>query len=220
MSADPKLVEYYRRRAGEYEEIYEWKDPQRQEEQDLVSEAIKTSLRGRDVLEVACGTGYWTRVLSEAAGSIVATDLGEEVMEVARGKEYGCPVTFRREDAYDLSFEDGAFDGGLAFSWFSHVPREMIDPFLEEFHRVLGDGSRGLIVDNVYVEGIGGELVTRIEDPNTYKIRTLRDGGIFTIVKNYFGVEDLLKIFRRHVENFSEENVYHGRCFWYVDYEI
>jgi SAM-dependent methyltransferase len=220
MSADPKLVEYYRRRAGEYEEIYEWRDPRRQEEQDLVSDAIKSSLGGRDVLEVACGTGYWTRVLSETAGSIVATDLGEEVMEVARGKEYGCPVTFRREDAYRLSFGDGAFDGGLAFSWFSHVPRAMIDPFLEEFHRVLKPGSRVFIVDNVYVEGIGGELVTREGDIDTYKIRTLRDGGVFTIVKNYFEVDDLHNIFGKHVRGFSEENVFHGKCFWYVDYVI
>jgi len=220
MSADPKLVEYYRRRAGEYEEIYDWRDPQRQEEQDLVSEAIQTSMRGRDVLEVACGTGYWTRVLSETAGSIVATDLGEEVMEVARGKEYGCPVTFRKEDAYHLSFDDGAFDGGLAFSWLSHVPRDIIDPFLEELHRVLKADSRVLIVDNVYVEGIGGELVRKPGDPNTYKIRTLRDGGVFTIVKNYFEVDDLLEIFGKHVKGFSEENVFHGKCFWYIDYEI
>ena len=141
-------------------------------------------------------------------------------MVVARGKEYSCPVDFRREDAYDLSFGDGAFDGGLAFSWFSHVPRDMIDPFLEEFHRVLKPGSRVLIVDNVYVEGIGGELVRKPGNPNTYKIRTLRDGGVFTIVKNYFGVEDLLEIFGRHSEDFSEENIFHGRCFWYVDYEI
>jgi len=220
MPTDPKLVEYYRRRAGEYEEIYDWRDPQRQEEQDLVSEAIKSSLRERDVLEVACGTGFWTRVLSETAGSIVATDLGVEVMEVARGKEYGCPVTFRREDAYDLSFEDDDFDGGLAFSWFSHVPRDTIDPFLEELHRVLRPGSRIFIADNVYVEGIGGELVRRPGDSNTYKIRTLRDGGVFTIVKNYFDVDDLLDIFGKHVKGFSEENVFHGKCFWYVDYEI
>ena len=218
MTADDRLVEYYRKRAGEYEEIYEWNDPDRQREQDLLSTAIQDSLRGRDVLEVACGTGWWTRILSESAKSIMATDLGDEVMDIAREKKYGCPVTFRREDAYNLSFEDDSFNGGLAFSWFSHIPSEFIDRFLDEFHRVLAEGSRVFIADNTLIQGIGGEPVGREGDPNTYKIRALKEEGVFTIVKNYFSVEDLVDIFGRHVEGFSENNVMHGECFWYVDY--
>jgi ubiquinone/menaquinone biosynthesis C-methylase UbiE len=170
------------------------------------------------VIEVACGTGWWTRILSESANSIVATDLGEEVMKIAKEKEYGCPVTFKKEDAYDLSFQDSSFDGGLAFSWFSHIPLNLIDSFLTEFHRVLGKSSRVFIADNVYVQGIGGELERKEGDPNTYKIRFLKDGGVFTIVKNYYSVEDLVDIFERHVEGFSEDNVRHGNCFWNVDY--
>ena len=172
------------------------------------------------MLEVACGTWWWTRILSESASSIVATDLGYEVMEIAKEKKYGCPVTFKREDAYNLSFEDDSFDGGLAFSWFSHIPHNLIDTFLDEFHRVLAEGSRVFIADNAYIQGIGGEPVGKEEDPNTYKIRFLKDGGVFTIVKNYFSLEDLVKIFGRHVEGFSENNVIHGKCFWYVDYVL
>lgn len=36
-------------------------------------------LAGRRVLEVACGTGYWTKTLSETAERIVAKDIGEDV---------------------------------------------------------------------------------------------------------------------------------------------
>ena len=46
---DDNLVEYYRRRAGEYEEIYDWRDPDRQRELDMLSTGIRDSLRGRDV---------------------------------------------------------------------------------------------------------------------------------------------------------------------------
>jgi len=214
------IVEYYRRRAGEYEEIYGWRDPHRQEEQVLIGEALKESLKARRVLEVACGTGYWTRILSEAAKAITATDIGEEVMELARRKRYGCPVSFRREDAYDLSYDDDSFDGGFAFSWFSHVPRQRIDHFLTGFHRVLQGGSRVFIADNVYIPGIGGEQIRKENDENTYKHRTLRDGSEFIIVKNYFSVEDLIEFFGRHVAGFDEGNVFHGKCFWYVDYEL
>ncbi len=220
MTADDKLVEYYRRRAGEYEEIYVWGDPDRQREQDMLSTAIRDSLQGRNVLEVACGTGWWTRILSESAKSIMATDLGDEVLEIAQEKKYGCSVTFKREDAYNLSFEDDSFNGGLAFSWFSHIPHDLIDIFLDEFHRVLAGGSRIFIADNAYIQGIGGKPVGKEGDLNTYKIRALKDGGVFTIVKNYFSVEDLVEIFGRHVEGFSENNVMHGKCFWYVDYVL
>lgn len=214
------LVDYYRKRAEEYEEIYEWRDPSRQEEQELVGRAIRGALGGRRVLEVACGTGYWTRVLSETAESIMATDLGEEVMELAKSKEYGCPVCFRKEDAYHLSFKDGSYNGGLAFSWLSHVPGHKVDGFLREFHRVLEEGSRVIIADNVYIPGVGGELIRREGDENTYKHRTLKDGSEFVIVKNYFSPQELTGIFGRHVDGFTDENVFYGRCFWYVDYEL
>ena len=141
------IVAYYRRRAGEYEEIYDWKDYDRQEEQKLIAEAIKDYLARRRVLEVACGTGYWTKILSETVERIVATDIREDVIELAKLKKYRCPIEFEREDAYDLTFDDDSFDVGLAFSWFSHIPRERIHPFLKEFHRVLQDGASVLIAE-------------------------------------------------------------------------
>ena len=140
------VFENYRRRTGEYE-IYDWKDDNRQEEQGLIEKAIKDYLAGRRVLEVACGTGYWTKILSETAERIVATDIGEEVIELAKLKKYRCPIEFERENANDLTFDDDSFDGGLAFSRFYHIPRERIHPFLKEFHHVVQDGVRVLIAE-------------------------------------------------------------------------
>ncbi len=214
------LVEYYRERAEEYDEIYEWRDPHRQEEQLILGEAIKESLEGRRVLEVACGTGYWTRILSQTAESIMATDLGENVMELAQEKEYACPVTFRKEDAYNLSFSNGSFDGGFSFSWFSHIPRKRLDSFLKGFHRVLEAGSRVFMADNAYIPGVGGKLIKQAGSEDTYKKRTLKDGREFTIIKNYYSVDDLKMMFSRHVKGFDLDNIFLGNCFWYVSYEI
>jgi len=91
------IVAYYRRRAWEYEEIYDWKDDTRQEDQGLLEETIKDYLAGRRVLEVACGIGYWTKILSETAERIVATDIGEDVIELAKLKKYRCPIELERE---------------------------------------------------------------------------------------------------------------------------
>jgi len=214
------LVEYYRKRAEEYDEIYEWRDPHRQMEQLILGEAIKENLEGRRVLEVACGTGYWTRILSQTAESIMATDLGEEVIELAKGKKYACPVTFRKEDAFNLSFSDGSYDGGFSFSWFSHIPRKRIDSFLNGLHRVLEKDSRVFMADNAYIPGVGGKLIIPAGSEDTYKKRTLKDGREFTIIKNYYSVDDLKTIFKRHVNGFDLDNIFLGNCFWYVSYEI
>lgn len=214
------MEDYYRRRAEEYEEIYRQDDPIRQEEQRKIADTIKSVLKGRNVIEIACGTGYWTQFISETAQSIVATDAVQGVLKVAERKQYRCPVSFRIEDAYNLSFEDNAFNGGLANLWFSHIPKDRIDAFLKGFHRVLKKGSKIFIADNVFIPGIGGELITKAGDKNTYKLRKLKDGSENLVLKNYYSVDGLAEIFGRHNKGFTKENIFYGKCFWYVTYEL
>jgi len=214
------LVNYYRQRAKEYEDVYEWRDPQRQEEQDLMAETIKEYLRGRDVLDLACGTGYWDRILSETARTITGIDVSTEVLEIARTKEYGCPAEFRVGDAYEPPFEEASFDGALTTFWLSHIPRDRVHTFLESMHRVLKRGSRVFVADNTYIEGVGGPLVREEGDENTYKLRTLKDGGRHLVLKNYYAQAELVKLFGRHVEGFAESNVFYGHCFWWAHYAL
>lgn len=66
------------------------------------------------VLETAAGTGALTRVLAAslpAPTRLVATDLNEAMLEVARGRvPVDRPVEWRQADALSLPFEDGSFD--------------------------------------------------------------------------------------------------------------
>lgn len=213
------MEEYYKKRAKEYEQIYYRNEPVRQKEQNVLANAIKTALNGRNVLEIACGTGYWTMFLSETAKSIIATDIVSEVLDIAKRKHYPNHVYFQKEDAYNLSFEDKSFDGGMAILWFSHIPKDKIDSFLNEFHRVLQKGSRIFIADNVYLPDVGGTLITKHGDKDTYKIRRLGDGNENTVLKNYYSPKELVDIFSKHV-NFGKENIFYGSCFWYVHYEL
>ncbi len=41
-----------------------------------------------------------------------------------------------------------------------------------------------------------------------------------TIVKNYVSTNDLVEILSSHMERFKGNNVFLGRCFWYVGYEL
>lgn len=210
------LSEYYSKRAKEYERIYHRDDPVRQSEQNEIAAAIKEVFKDLRVLEVACGTGFWTTFLSEVANNITAIDISDEVLVIARSKKYQCVVNFQNADAYKLPFERNAYDGGMAHFWFSHIPKEKIELFLDGFHRVLMDDAPVFMTDNVYNKGVGGELVKRPGDLNTYKIRILENGEKYEVLKNYYSEAQLKDIFGKY----KRVEIFYRTCFWFVKYII
>jgi len=214
------MVKYYKDRAKEYEQVYEWRDPNRQQEQDHLGKEIKKAFKARDVLDIGCGTGYWTQKTSMTAHRITGIDVNEAVLEIARSKTYGCPTEFKKMDAYDMRFQPNTFTGALATFWLSHVRREDMDDWIEHMHSILAPGARVFIADNTYIEGVGGRLVAKEGDPNTYKLRTLNDGSQHLIVKNYFTAEELVELFSRHTIGVTADDVFHGRCFWWISYQL
>lgn len=211
------MKEYYSKRAQEYEQIYHRDDPVRQSEQNKIAEEIKKTFCNRDVLEVACGTGFWTTFLSETAKSIIAIDNSEEVLEIAQSKHYKCPIYFQKCDAYNFPFLECSFDGGLANFWFSHIPKGKIELFLKGFHQVLSDKARVFIGDNVFNENIGGKLIQEKGNDNTYKIRTLENGKQYKVLKNYYSEKQIVNIFNKSANLL---NIYFGKCFWYICYKL
>ena len=211
------INKYYSKRAQEYEQIYQRDDPIRQSEQSKIAEEIKKNFYDKNVLEVACGTGFWTFFLSEVAKEIVATDNSDEVIKIAQSKNYKCPVFFQKCDAYNLPFSALSFNGGLANFWFSHISKDKIKLFLDGFHRVLSNQAIVFIADNVFNEDIGGKLVREKDSDNTYKIRYLENDDKYKILKNYYSEKELVNIFSRYGNLL---NMYFGNCFWYIYYEV
>ena len=78
------------------------------------------------VMDIGCGTGYWTQRISETAKSIVGIDINEAVLEIARSKEYGCPTEYRVMDAYNMDFGETKFNGAIASFMLSHVLKQDI----------------------------------------------------------------------------------------------
>ena len=136
------MREYYDSSSQEYDRIYRRDDPLRQAEQEALADALRSAVAGRRVLEIACGTGHWTEIAAETAIHVVAADVSDRMLSVARAK--GMPedkVELRRADAYALYRTPGNFDAGLANFWFSHVPKERLEEFLWGFHQRLGPGA-------------------------------------------------------------------------------
>ncbi len=181
---DQTLLDYYARRAAEYEQIYQ--KPERQIKLALLKAYLIKLLAGRDVLEVACGTGYWTAHLAPFTRSMLATDASAEVLDVAQAKAYPPNrVRFEQADAYALDTVTGDFNGGFAGFWWSHIQKSRQADFLKSFHGRLQSGATAVLIDNQYVEGSSTPISGTDEDGNTYQDRRLADGSRHRVLKNF-----------------------------------
>jgi len=214
--ASADLVDYYRRRASEYEAIYA--KPERQSDLAVLRQAVPQRLVGRRVLEIACGTGYWTALVAPLAASMVATDLAEEPMAIARGKSYPPQkVRFMLADAYQLPESLGRFDGALAIFWWSHIPLGRIGDFLASLHPRLQPGARVVLMDNLYVEQSSTPIGERDPDGNTYQRRRLADGSERRVLKNFPSEADLRAALGPHAARFAYRPL---EYYWLAEYEL
>lgn len=98
---------------------------------------------GGDVLDVACGTGRFTRHVAGEAAFAWGIDLSDGMLERARryaDRDGVGNVSFARMDAADLHFGDDAFDG-VACCWALHLFPD-VPAALSEVRRVLAPGGR------------------------------------------------------------------------------
>lgn len=212
--ASAELLDYYRRRAREYEAIYA--KPERQLDLAALRAQIPERLRGARVLELACGTGYWTAVIAPAAASVLATDLAEEPMRIAESKHYPGNVVFKRADAYALAGL-GRFDAAFAGFWWSHVPRRRIDEFLASLHGCLDSGARVLLLDNRYVPGSSTPLSSLDPEGNSYQLRRLGDGAEVRVLKNFPDEAELRSRLARYSADVSYKEL---EYYWLVEYRL
>jgi ubiquinone/menaquinone biosynthesis C-methylase UbiE len=191
-----KLAAYYAQRAAEYERIYA--KPERQADLRVLEARIRKMLAGRKVLELACGTGYWTDVFAAQAAQVTALDLNEEVLEIARTKKNADKVKFVRGSAYEIPDFGRAHDALFAGHWWSHVPLAKMDGFLETVTRAVAPGALIAFFDNRYVEGSSTPVSRRDAQGNTYQARKLDDGSSHEVLKNFPAEGELIQRASRH----------------------
>jgi demethylmenaquinone methyltransferase/2-methoxy-6-polyprenyl-1,4-benzoquinol methylase len=188
----PDLADYYARRAPEYERFYD--KPERQADLALLRQRVAGLCAGRKVLEVACGTGWWTEVLAQAAAQVTGLDVNEEVLQIARAKPLPTGrVEFLRADAYALPDFGRRHDMLFASFWWSHVPLARLDEFLDGCVRAAAPGALLVFLDGRYVEGSSTPLARQDADGNTYQVRKLEDGSVHEVLKNYPAQSELMR---------------------------
>jgi len=179
---DP-MQAYYAKRAPYYDDVYE--KPERRADIAFLREFLPAAFARRNVLEVACGTGYWTQVIAPAAAAMTATDATPEPLALARARPGVQAVRFELADAYALPLRLGQFDAAYAGLWLSHVPIGRRAAFLASLHRLLQPGARVVFLDNSEVQCIELPIAERDQEGNTYQHRRLKDGTLHRVLKNF-----------------------------------
>ncbi len=208
------MAEYYAQRAVEYERIYHRSE--RSDDLKTLAAKLSTTFENCNVLEIACGTGYWTQIIAQSAKSILATDCNRQVIEIAQQKNYKqCNVSFEESDAYLLSNVTESFAGGFCGFWWSHILKSRLSDFLTIFHSKLQDNALVVIVDNNYVAGSSTPIERKDEQGNTYQIRTLRDGSEHEVLKNFPSKIELQEQLSGFAHNVKVTNLTY---YWLVEY--
>jgi SAM-dependent methyltransferase len=176
-------AQFYAKSASNHDRVYD--KPERQHDLAAMRTQVAEALRGHVVLELACGTGYWTKVIADSADSVVATDINAEMIDMAKLRALPADkVQFRVADAYDLPDDIGSYTAVFIGFWWSHIKREQQEKFLAHLRSKVGDVLL-VLLDDVYVEG-SSETVARTDlEGNTYQIRVAPDGERYEIPKTY-----------------------------------
>jgi SAM-dependent methyltransferase len=189
MSLIDDTSRYYAERAPVYDESAGYNDPAAEQLRAPIKARYRDMFKDHTVLEIACGTGYWTPTIAEAAKLVFAVDINPVL--IARAKDR-CShlrnVTFQVADAYTLTDVPTGFSAALGIWWWSHIPRERLAAFLAVLHSRLDAGAFVLFVDQL---PYGGHIRRKDANGNTLEQRSLPDGRVFEIVKNFPTEQDI-----------------------------
>lgn len=186
--SNKQVAEYYARLGEAVEDIY--LEPDMDEDIDDMSIHLGNVLAGHSVLELGCGTGYWTEVVAESAKSVLALDINANLVDIAR--ERGMPeekVAFRVADALDLPEDIGKDIGNISavlvsFLW-SHLTKSEQDRLLATLKKRLGKDVLLVILDESFVEGFSETTARTDAEGNTWEILMTPDGERVELPKSY-----------------------------------
>jgi len=196
---EPVLQEqmrYYRERAAEYDATVLSDDdgdvyPLAQELRAWPPTIMARLTPCEQALELACGTGIWTRPLLAVAQQILAVDASPEMLALNRAKVADARVRYQLADLFAWE-ADAPVDLAFAAMWFSHVPSQRLPPMLATLRRAVRPGGQLCIVDEPDSSPV---RPLTAEDPDL-ETRELRDGRRFQIVKIYQSPQRLAALCR------------------------
>ncbi len=117
----------------------------RKSDAQIFAEYLK--LEGARVLDVGCGAGRMTRLLTKMGGQVTGLDPGQAQLERARMVEPAGEETYRAGVAQEMPFADASFDLVFFFNSLHHIPQPAMATGLAEADRVLVAGGTLFIAE-------------------------------------------------------------------------
>lgn len=179
------ISSYYKERAKEYNKVYQI--PEEQDDLIKATELFQQLFADKSVLEIACGTGYWTEQIARTASSVFATDVNEAMIDIAKTRSYCGNVSFKICDMYQLAVDrkfDGLFGG---FIW-SHILLQDLDEFLFKLQDHIIETGQMVFIDSKQVKGSSHDKKRTIRVDaygNAYQTRRLENGTEYEVLKNF-----------------------------------
>ena len=195
-------LEYYRARAAEYDKW--WlregrfdRGPEANarwfaEATELERVLARFDPRG-DVLELACGTGLWTRRLVDYAAHVTAVDAAPEVLEINRARVGDPTVAYLEADLFEWTPDPGAYDACVFTFWLSHVPDSRFAAFWERVGAALRPGGRVFFIDSARTATSTAADHRLPEEGEATMTRRLDDGREFQIIKRFYDPDRLTR---------------------------
>jgi demethylmenaquinone methyltransferase/2-methoxy-6-polyprenyl-1,4-benzoquinol methylase len=170
-------IAYYRRRAQEYDETSAPPNDPWAADTDRIRDELRSFAPSGRVLEIACGTGQWTRLLAQYADRLTALDASPEMLRLNSIKVGDPRIRYVEADVFEFhpeSLVDVVFFG----FWISHVPPERFEAFWRNLQRCLAPAGRVFFVDETrhglwdedYIGGRGSTLVRRLTDGSIHRV--------------------------------------------------
>jgi SAM-dependent methyltransferase len=181
---------YYAERAPEYDDWW-YRHGRYELEPDALSRwhadvaeteaALEAFAPEGSVLELAAGTGIWTRKLVRLADRVVAVDANAETLALNTPE-----ADLVRADVFEWEPRE-RFDLVFFSFWLSHVPEERFAEFWSVVRAALVPAGRVFLVDS----GAGDTAHTGTDQADGEETRSLADGRMFRIVKRRWAPDEL-----------------------------
>jgi ubiquinone/menaquinone biosynthesis C-methylase UbiE len=137
------------------------------------------------MLELACGTGAWTRALLPLGRELTVIDASPEMLALARQKVGNASVQFQQADLFQWQ-PSQQYDLVFFANWLSHVPPQRLDAFLSTVARAVRPGGSLAIMDQYAPMQEDREISVQTEEGAIYANRSLQSGQTFLIVKVFY----------------------------------
>ena len=155
---------------------------------EVIEDALESWLeatRPESVLELACGTGLFTRRIAPKVARLTALDASPEVLAINRSRVAAPNVEYVEADLFAWRPPE-RYDAVFFSFWLSHVPEERFTGFWQAVSAALVPGGSAYVIDSAFDRTSTAKDHVLPEHETGVVTRRLNDGREFHIVKLFY----------------------------------